>query len=154
MSNQAIIDHLNEILKWEWKGVRQYSQMAFIVKGLWRETYGEMFLDSAKESFKHAEIIGQKIAAMGGVPTVERADVEQAHDIETMLEIGLAFEANAVKLYGQAIEMADGHEYIALRSMLEDIIIEEQDGVDHLSKILEKHAYAGAEFDSTSEKAG
>ena len=73
MSDQAIIDQLNEILKHEWTGVAQYSQASFIVEGVWREVYAEKFLDDTKESFGHAQLVGDKIASLGGVPLATRS---------------------------------------------------------------------------------
>ena len=72
MSNSAIVDKLNDILRHEWTGVAQYAQAGFVVSGLWREVYSKMFYESAEESFGHAKRIGEKIAALGGVPSVER----------------------------------------------------------------------------------
>ena len=43
MDTQAVIAHLNEILKHEWTGVAQYSQASFIVEGIWREVFAEKF---------------------------------------------------------------------------------------------------------------
>ena len=51
MDTQAVIAHLNEILKHEWTGVAQYSQASFIVEGIWREVFAEKFEGDAKESF-------------------------------------------------------------------------------------------------------
>jgi bacterioferritin len=151
MDQAKVIDKLNEILRWEWTGVRQYSQHAFILCGPWREVYADMFLDNAEESFKHAKIIGDKISALGGVPTVEGVNVKQSDDLMEMLRYGYEFESGAVKLYGEAIELADDDH--ALRALLEDIIIEEQEGVDHFTKLLREQKSGGASL-GASEKAG
>lgn len=139
MDKQQIIDKLNDILKWEWTGVAQYAQHSFIIKGLWREVYGEMFSESAEESFKHAKTIGDKIVALGGVPTVERNEIKQSDDLVELLEIGLAFEQGAVDHYNEALKMCDelkGSWVRPLIVLLEDILLEEQNGVDDLTKLL------------------
>lgn len=141
MDKAKVIDKLNEILSWEWTGVAQYAQHSFIITGLWREVYSEMFDDSAKESFGHAKRIGSKIVALGGVPTVERKPVKQADDLVELLKFGLEFEKTAVKLYNEALELAADDR--ALVVLLEDILLEEQDGVDHLEKLL-RDVSAGA----------
>lgn len=151
MNTSKVIDKLNEILKWEWTGVRQYSQHGFLIVGPWREVYADMFFDSAEECFKHAKLIGNKILALGGVPTVEREDVKQTEDLTEMLRTGLEFEKTAVKLYDEAISLCDDD--TALRALLEDIIIEEQEGVDQLSKLLRGQSQAGSAGES-AEKAG
>lgn len=134
MSNQAIIDHLNEILKHEWTGVAQYAQAGFVVEGIFREVYAGTFLENAEESFGHAKLVGDKIVALGGVPVATRNEIKQSRDLREILEFSLAFEAKAVEMYDQAIDLAEGNK--ALVVFLEDILKEEQEGVDEFSKLL------------------
>jgi bacterioferritin len=134
MSNQAIIDHLNEILKHEWTGVAQYAQAGFIVEGVWREVYASTFMENAEESFGHAKLVGDKIVALGGVPAVTRNEVKQSRDLNEILNFSLAFESKAVEMYSQAIDLAG--EDKALVVFLEDILKEEQEGVDEFTKLL------------------
>ena len=140
MADQALIDHLNEILKHEWTGVAQYSQAGFIIEGVWREVYSEKFLGDAKESFGHARLIGDKIVALGGVPVATRNEIKQSRDLHEVFEFSLAFEAKAVEMYSKAIDMAEGDK--ALVIFLEDILKEEQDGVDEYTKLLRSTAGA------------
>ncbi len=154
MDKQATIDHLNEILKHEWTGVAQYSQAGFIVEGYWREVYAEKFLDDAKESFGHARLVGDKIVALGGVPVVTRNDVKQSRDLKDVLEFSLAFETKAVEMYQRAIGMAEELNDRALVVFLEDILKEEQEGVDEYTKLLRSTAGAGAQSGSGRMTAG
>lgn len=134
MNKQAVIDQLNECLKHEWTGVAQYSQAGFIIEGIWREVYAEKFLGDAEESFGHAKLVGDKIVALGGVPSVLRNEVKQSRDIREVLEFSLAFESKAVEMYNHAIDLAEGDR--ALVIFLEDILKEEQEGVDEYTKLL------------------
>ena len=134
MDKTKVIDKLNECLRHEWTGVAQYAQAGFVVAGLWRETYSDMFFDSAKESFGHAKKVGEKIVALGGIPTVERNAVKQTDDLMEMLNFALDFESKAVKLYTEALSLATGER--ALEVFIENILEEEQDGVDNLTRIL------------------
>lgn len=150
MNKQAVIDQLNECLKHEWTGVAQYSQAGFIIEGIWREVYAEKFLGDAEESFGHAKLVGDKIVALGGVPSVLRNEVKQSRDIREVLEFSLAFESKAVEMYNHAIELAEGDR--ALVIFLEDILKEEQDGVDEYTKLLRESAthQAGASVKKVS----
>lgn len=134
MDKQAVIDHLNEILKHEWTGVAQYSQASFIVEGIWREVYAEKFEGDAKESFGHAKLIGNKIVALGGVPVAQRNEIKQSKNLKEILENSLAFESKAVEMYNKALELSEGDR--ALTVFLEDILLQEQEGVDEYSKLL------------------
>ena len=134
MDKSKIIDKLNDCLRHEWTGVAQYSQAGFVVSGLWREVYSGMFFDSAKESFGHARMVGEKIVALGGVPTVERNPIKQSEDVLEMLNAAMEFESKAVKMYTEALALAEGDR--ALEVWLENILDEEQDGVDKLLRIM------------------
>lgn len=153
MSKQTTIDKLNEILRHEWTGVAQYAQAGFVIQGLWRVTYSKLFFDSAEESFGHAKRIGDKIVALGGVPTVERNKIKQSHDLAEMLEHALAFEQGAVDLYTEALKLADGKDR-ALVVLLEDILLEEQDGVDEITQLLREQKDAAGKKSGKSAKAG
>ena len=134
MNKDAIIDQLNEILKHEWTGVAQYSQASFIIEGPWREVYAEKFEDDAKESFKHAQLVGNKIVALGGVPVAQRNEIKQSRNLKEILEYSLAFESKAVEMYTKALELAEDHRTLVI--FLEDILNEEQEGVDVYTKLL------------------
>lgn len=150
--SSPIIDKLNEIIRHEWTGVAQYTQAAFLVGGLWREVYSEMFFENAEESYGHAKLVGQKIAALGGVPSVERNPVKQSGSVQEMLENGLEFETKAVKLYTEALELAESDR--ALTVFLEDILKEEQEGVDEFTLILRDHPAKSAVADEQARKTG
>ncbi len=95
-----------------------------------------MFFGSAEECFGHAKQIGEKIAAFAGIPTIERNPIQQSNDLNEMLQFALGFETAAVKLYTEAIDFAESANDRALVVLLEDILKEEQDGVDELTRII------------------
>lgn len=142
MSNAAIIEKLNDVLKHEWTGVAQYAQQSFLVRGLWRAAYEDVFSDGAKECFGHAKRVGDKIVALGGVPSIERNKVKQSNDVQQMLEDALEFERQAVKGYLAALKVAEGDR--ALVVLLEDLLLEEQDGVDEIEKLVREHGTMAA----------
>jgi len=147
-----LLDKMNEILRHEWTGVAQYAQAGFVVSGLWREVYANMFFENAKESFGHARLIGDKIVALGGVPTIERNPVKQSNDLAEMLSHALAFETAAVKLYNEALDHSGDDR--ALVVFLEDILKQEQEGVDEISKLLRDHSAAAGSSGKASSKVG
>jgi bacterioferritin len=55
-----------------------------------------------------------------------------------MLGFSLEFESKAVQLYTEALDLAEGDR--ALVVLLENILLEEQDGVDHIKKLLSQHS--------------
>jgi bacterioferritin len=62
----------------------------------------------------------------------------------------LAFEAKAVEMYTKALELAEGDR--ALVVFLEDILVQEQEGVDEYTKLLRQSEAVQAE--TTARKSG
>ena len=152
MDKAKVIEKLNDILRHEWTGVAQYAQAGFVVAGLWREVYSKMFFDSATESFGHAKQIGDKIVALNGVPSIERNQVKQSDNLSELLNHALEFESKAVKLYQEALALAEDNRPLVV--MLEDILLQEQDGVEHIEKLLREQKGAAALGTTAAAKAG
>jgi bacterioferritin len=134
MDTELMIDRLNDIMRWEWRAVIQYTQASFLVQDTWRAVYEPFFRKGAAESMEHVRHIGNKIVAMGGQPSVEIADVHQSTDLHEMLHQALEVEQGAVRLYSDALEHC-AHD-TPLRVLLENILFEEQEGVEHLERLL------------------
>jgi bacterioferritin len=152
MDTAKVIDKMNEALRHEWTGVAQYAQAGFVVGGLWREVYSEKFHDDAKESFKHAKEIGDKIVALGGVPTVERNPVKQSQDLMELLQNGLEFESKAVRVYTELLGLIEDDR--AFTVFIENILEEEQAGVDEYNRILRGQKATSASAPQAGQKAG
>lgn len=151
MNPAKMIDRLNEVLRHEWTGLAQYAQASFVVTGLWREVYTQMFWGSAQECLVHGQQIGEKIVSLGGVPTVERNAIKQSNEIEEMLDFSLDFERTAVAHYVEAIQLAEeSPEDRALVILLEDILKQEQQGVDDLGKLLRDHRQMSVNIDKNA----
>lgn len=150
MNTEAIIEQLNEILKHEWTGVAQYSQASFIIEGVWREVYASKFEDDAKESFGHAKLIGDKIVSLGGVPVAQRNEIKQSRNLQEVLQNSLEFESKAAEMYTKALELAEGNR--ALVIFLEDILLQEQEGVEEYTKLLRESEAASG--DASLRKSG
>jgi bacterioferritin len=152
MDTNKVIDKMNEALRHEWTGVAQYAQAGFVVSGLWREVYSDKFHDDAKESFKHAKEIGDKIVALGGVPTVERNPVKQSQDLMELLQNGLEFESKAVKVYTELLGLIEDDR--AFTVFIENILEEEQAGVDEYNRILRGHKASSPSAPQAGQKVG
>jgi bacterioferritin len=150
---QKLIDRLNKAMAWELAGVIQYMQAAVMVTGDAREIYYEFFHESSEEAHEHAEVVGQKITALGGVPTVEPAMIRQAADIDGMLEAALELEKDALKAWEDAHEVADAVNKGTL-FWIEEHIAEEQEHVDHLEKLTEKIKFAKSDIDKSKGASG
>jgi bacterioferritin len=134
MANAKLIESLNRALSLELSAVIQYQQHGFLVTGVEREVYRKYFRDQSEESHDHAEMLGDKIVALGGVPTVEPGIIMQSTELKEMLRQDLEMEREALRAYMQAWE-ACGDEEMPTRFLLEGRIADEQRHVEELEKL-------------------
>ena len=134
MARAELIENLNKALSLELAAVIQYSQHSYLVTGTDREVYREWFRDQSKEAHGHAYVLGDKIVALGGIPTVEPAMISQSVDLGEMLKQDLAVEREAVAVYMAAWNSC-ADEDLPTRFWLEGQIAEEQFHVEELEKL-------------------
>ena len=145
MARAELIDNLNKALSLELSGIIQYSQHSYLVTGIEREVYKKFFRDQAEEAQEHAITVGDKIVALGGIPTVEPAMIRQSTSLEEMLKQDLELERDALAGYMEAWRSC-GDEDLATQFWLEERIAEEQLHVEELEKLTsERTANVNAE---------
>ena len=134
MARNELIEHLNRALSLELAAVIQYMQHSFLVTGTEREVYRSYFRDQSEEARNHALMLGDKLVALGGVPTVEPAMIRQSTDLTEMLRQDLELEREAMTAYMAAWE-ACGDEDRPTRFQLEERIASEQRHIEELEKL-------------------
>lgn len=134
MANTALIENLNRALGAELAAVIQYMQHSFLVTGTEREVFCEFFRDQSEESQDHAIMLGDKIVALGGVPTVEPGLIRQSIDLKEMLRQDLELEREAMEAYVAAWKSCTDGE-LGTRFQLEERIAEEQKHIEELEKL-------------------
>ena len=134
MARAELIENLNKALSLELAGVIQYSQHSYLVTGIEREVYKEFFREQADEAKDHALFLGDKVVALGGVPTVEPAMIRQSTDLLEMLKLDLELEREALTTYMVAWDSCDDED-LPTRFWLEGQIAEEQQHVEELEKL-------------------
>lgn len=136
MANEQLLAALNDVLTMEYGAVVQYAQHHFLVRGHDRILFGNFFDANSKEAHLHALNLGNKIVALGGLPTIQLAPVQVSAQLPEMLLQDLAMERRALAAYTTAWELADGHQ--SLRFWLEDIIRLEQLHVEELERLTDE----------------
>jgi bacterioferritin len=134
MAGQELVDNLNRALGMELAAVIQYMQHSFLVTGMEREVYRSFFRDQSEESHDHAKTLGDKVVALGGVPTVEPGMIRQSTDLAEMLKQDLALEREAMEAYMAAWESCEEKDR-PTRFMLEERIAQEQIHIEELEKL-------------------
>lgn len=136
MDRTLMIEQLNHQLAMEYAALLQYHHYGFLLTGLERKTYYDLFLAEAQESSSHALVLGNWITALGGQPTTVPAEVRDARDLHQMLENSLMVERAAHDGYVRAISLAADD--VTLRLEMENLAQQERQTVNELEKILQK----------------
>lgn len=134
MARTELLENLNQALSLELSGVIQYSQHSYLVTGIEREIYKGFFRDNAEEAQGHAQLLGDKIVALGGVPTVEPAIIRQSTDLGEMLKQDLELERDAMAAY-MAAWGSCGEDDMPTKFWLEEQIAQEQIHIEELEKL-------------------
>jgi len=137
-ANEELIHKLNEILEAEISGVVRYLHYSLMIKGPNRIPITKFFKDQATEGFTHASLIGEKITALGGHPSLKVKPVPETnnHDVMQILKESLENEREAVELYKQLLKLCGDN--IALEELTREMIRLEVEHIEEVEKMLQK----------------
>jgi bacterioferritin len=135
-SRQALLDGLNEDLRGEYQAVIMYRVYASLVQGPWRQDLRAFFANEIPEELGHAQIIADKIAALGGTPATEPSPVKVVKEPKAMLETALAAEEETIERYVRRRDEATAAGEHGLAVNFDDIIADETNHRDELRQIL------------------
>ncbi len=138
MDKEKIIKALNEALEGELSEMVRYVHHSFHVYGQGRGPIVGMLRARAQESMGHAILLGEKIIALGGNPTAHVSEVlePKRETIDEILKDTLAAEKESLEQYKSYLPLVKDD--IALDFMLRKQVLDEQEHVDELEKLLRK----------------
>jgi bacterioferritin len=136
MEKEKLIQGLNEDLAHEYQAIILYTTYAAMVSGIHRQELKELFLAEIQDELRHAQLLSDKIAALGGKPTTVPAPVPEAEDARAMLEAILKAEAEAVARYVKRMKEAEAFGDYGLANDLHEIISEETRHKEETEKLL------------------
>ena len=133
-----LLAKLNEILEMEVSGVVRYLHYSLMITGPNRIPITKFFRDRAQEAILHATIIGEKITALGGHPSLKVSSVPETktHTVMDILEESLSFERQGIEMYGSILPLCQGN--IALEELVRDLVRQETEHVEEVEKMLRK----------------
>lgn len=133
--NKAIIERLDKILEAELSGVVRYLHYSFMIFGPNRIPITGWFRNHASEGMAHAVLIGEKITALGGHPSIKVQPVPETndHNVLEILKESLAFERETIKMYKSLLELC--HDDVALEEMVRKLIAEEVGHIEEVEKM-------------------
>jgi bacterioferritin len=136
MEKEKLIQGLNEDLAHEYQAIIQYTTYAAVVSGIHRQELKEFFLAEIQDELRHAQLLSDKIAALGGKPTTVPAPVPEAENARAMLEAILKAEAETVARYVKRMKEAEAFGDYGLANDLQEIISEETRHKEETEKLL------------------
>lgn len=137
MSNNAeILKKLDAILELEISGVVRYLHYSLMITGPNRIPIVKFFRDQATEGFNHAAIIGEKITALGGHPSLKVRPVPETnkHAVLDILQESLEFEKEAVAHYSELLPLCQDN--VALDELIREQIRLETEHIEEVEKML------------------
>jgi bacterioferritin len=131
-----LIDGLNEYLRAEFQAIIMYRLFASMVQGPYRQELRAFFSAEVPEELLHAQLLADKIAALGGTPSAEPAPVTVVSDAKAMLETALKAEVETIDRYVRRRRQAEAAQEFGLATDLDSVIADETKHRDELRLML------------------
>ncbi len=134
---KKLIKGLNEDLAGEYNAIISYLQYSAKVNGPYRPQLVTFLQAEIPDEQRHAQYLADKIASLGGEPTVEPRPVKTSNESREMLEFIYQAEAETVENYRKRIEQADAVGEVGLKVQLEEMLSDETTHRDEVKKMLD-----------------
>lgn len=143
--NANLIKKLDDLLAEELTAINQYVVHAEMCDNWGYDRLHKSIEKRAIQEMKHAEKLIGRIIFLEGTPTVSRLNpLHIGKDVPAQFQSDLASENQAVQSYNEAIHLADEVGDAATRTILEEILREEDEHVDGLEEQIDQVAQMGA----------
>jgi bacterioferritin len=136
VASKKLLELLNKGIARELQVSIQYMWQHILVRGIKSVAVEGIFKEIAVTEMKHAEEIAERLAYLGGTPTIKPDPIFVGSDLEEMLKLDEKAEEEAVRLYKTTIKVAREEEDVTTRRLFEKILAEEEEHVDTFSKLL------------------
>ncbi len=136
MASKKLIELLNKGIARELQVSIQYMWQHVSVTGIESAAVEDIFRKTAINEMKHAEDIAERLAYLGGIPTIKPDPIFVGADLEEMLRMDVKAEEEAILLYKQTIKVADKEGDTTTRRLFEEILGHEEEHHDTFSKLL------------------
>lgn len=135
-TDESLISELNRLYAEEVEAAIRYMHLSAAVRGLDRLLVERVLKEGLEETTQHAEIIAQKIRALGHVPKLEIQVCCPANPISgrEALRQALTFEEAALEAYQDVLRRVDGD--VPLEEFIRSQIAIESEHVAQLKELL------------------
>ena len=136
VKQNKLLEGLNQDLEAEFQAIIMYRLYASMVQGPYRQELRTFFANEIPEELTHAQILADKISAMGGTPAAAPAPVPVVADAKAMLEVALKAEIETLARYIKRRRQAEAAGEHGLAAELDTIIADESNHRDELRQML------------------
>ena len=136
VSRDELIAGLNEDLQGEFGAVIMYRLFASMVQGPYRQELRSFFASEIPEELAHAQILADKISALGGTPVSTPEPVKVVKDVREMLQVALDAEVATIERYVKRRQQAEDAGEPGLAAQFDDMISDETNHRDELQQML------------------
>lgn len=136
VQNDDVLKMLNEALERELGSHLTLLHHSFLVRGLERAGLRDFLRQRAQECVEHAVLLGEKISARGGHPSMVPLLLHPPGDqtLQEMLHENVARERVTLELYVDSLALLSDD--VALEHLFRSIILAKESYVEELEKLL------------------
>lgn len=135
-SRKKLVDGLNEDLRAEFQAIIMYRLFASMVQGPYRQELRTFFANEIPEELLHAQLLADKISALGGTPAADPAPVKVVSDAKAMLEVALEAEVATIARYITRRKQAEAAGEPGLATEIDTLLADESKHRDELRQML------------------
>jgi bacterioferritin len=134
MADKKLLKLLNKALAMEYQAIIQYRTHAELIDGIDYEPIVARLKEIAGDEEKHADLLRERIAMLGGIPETKPEKVGISQEIKPVLKMNLKAEKDAYSIYQKILPLCKGNEILhhAIRHIMKD----EQEHNEELSQLL------------------
>jgi bacterioferritin len=137
-TDRQLLADLNIDLAHEYAAIISYRTYASQVQGQWRMELRQFFEAEIPDELLHAQLLADKIVALGGTPTTVPAPVKPAADAKEMLRNALEDEIETIARYVARRKQAEALGHHGLAIDLDDLIQDESGHRDEIKMVLRR----------------
>lgn len=143
-ADKKLTDVLDSLLAAELTAINQYIVHSEMCENWGYHRLHERVEKRAIQEMKHAETLIARILFLEATPTVSKLNAIQiGADIPKQLQADLEAEVQGIRMYNDAIHLADQVGDAATRNLLEEIIKAEDEHVDWLEEQIDQIGQMG-----------
>jgi len=133
---KALIDGLIIDLQGEFQAIIMYRLYASMVQGPYRQELRAFFANEIPDELRHAQLLADKISALGGTPAATPLPVKVVTDPKAMLQAALDGEVETISRYLDRRRQAEKAGEAGLAVELDNLISDESHHRDELRQML------------------